>query len=656
MWQEERRYQDALRVDVIDQLSTLRAQLEREINRHFHLTRGLIAYVQVHPDIDQADFHGIAAGLLRHNAYIRNIGLAPGDILKYVHPIQGNEKSIGLDYRANNAQWPAISRAIGQRRTVVAGPVNLVQGGVAFISRTPVYIPPQGGEPERYWGLASIVIDQQRLYQQAGLREVVGGVRVALRGRDGNGEQGDVFFGDAALFSGNAVRQTVHLPDGSWVLAGAPLAGWSQPSPHRTLMLFGSLILSLIMGLWIRWHLLVRHRYMERIQAADRSKNEFLANMSHEIRTPMNVILGMSELLLAEETDPRRKSYLETAHSAGEGLLSLINDILDIAKIEAGELEMHPTPLQIPTLVHAIARIFQQEASDKRLELITQLDDGLPEWVMGDAHRLRQVLINLVGNALKFTPAGQVAISVRRSGDICYRFAVTDTGIGIPADKLEHVFQPFSQADATITRRFGGSGLGLAICRDIVQKMGGKMAIESQEGAGSTIAFELPLPACPAPVEENPAHGIASETPIAPMGLSILVAEDSEDNVALLRAYTHKSPHRLTVVNNGRQAVDAFCENTFDLVLMDVQMPLMDGYAATQEIRNWERMRQRAPTPIWALSAHAYDEARNQSLRAGCDGHLTKPIKKRDLMAFLADIAARSDAPARNASPQQTSR
>ena len=392
---------------------------------------------------------------------------------------------------------------------------------------------------------------------------------------------------------------------------------------------------------------------VEDAKQATRLKSEFLANMSHEIRTPMNAILGMTSLALDSHSREEQQEYLTDVMNSAESLLSLLNDILDLSKIEAGRMELSLTVVSLGTLVQDATRFLSQAARQKGLELNWSCSPGIPDNLLADPLRLRQVLLNLVGNAIKFTERGGVEVQAQPESEdqntIVVRFAVRDTGLGIPEDKQALIFESFCQADGSTSRKHGGTGLGLTISSRLVELMGGRIWVESKPGVGSTFYFTAQLSKATAPEPQPPTNGrkvapvvaaIDSEARKQLGSLDILVAEDNFVNLKLITRLLERWGQRVTIAANGREALDAFKKKTFDVVILDIQMPELDGFEVAAAIRDLEKKTGRY-TPIMALTAHALAGQQEECLARGMDGFSSKPIQPRKLLKTLISLAPR---------------
>lgn len=391
---------------------------------------------------------------------------------------------------------------------------------------------------------------------------------------------------------------------------------------------------------------------VEDAKQATRLKSEFLANMSHEIRTPMNAILGMTALAIDARSREEQQEYLADVMNSAESLLSLLNDILDLSKIEAGRMELSPTLISLGSLVQDATRFLSQAARQKGLELTCNCSPEIPDNLLADPLRLRQVLLNLVGNAIKFTETGSVKVEAQTESEdpnsLLVRFAVRDTGLGIPDDKQALIFESFCQADGSTSRKHGGTGLGLTISSRLVELMGGRIWVESKPGVGSTFYFtarftKAPPPQAPLPIngrQAAPAPALDSEARKQLGSLDILVAEDNFVNLKLITRLLERWGQRVTLAANGREALDAFQQKPFDLVILDIQMPELDGFEVAAAIRDLEKKSGKY-TPIMALTAHALAGQQEECLARGIDAFASKPVQPRKLLNTLVSLAQR---------------
>jgi signal transduction histidine kinase/ActR/RegA family two-component response regulator len=409
------------------------------------------------------------------------------------------------------------------------------------------------------------------------------------------------------------------------------------------------ILIVLVSGAILFWYIISRIRQQnllihrldtseKKVREVSMIKENFMANMSHEIRTPMNAIVGFANLLKAKTRDPELVEFVDAIQQSGDNLLTIINDILDLSKIEAGMMRIEAAPFSVRGLMHSIQTMFAEKMNEKGLQFSCFVEDSIPDILTGDATRLTQILVNVIGNALKFTAVGAIHISVANremSGDrIRLGFVVRDTGIGIAKEELPGIFERFRQAEDSITRKYGGTGLGLSIVKELVYLQQGEIAVESEPGAGTAFNFTIPYeiavgpwskPASPAEIESNYPDS---------RHIHILIVEDNETNQNLVRHLFNRWKFSFEIVNNGKEAIERLQVRGFDLVLMDVQMPLMDGYTATREIRRELHL----DTPVIAMTAHAFAGEREKCLSYGMNEYIAKPISERELYRLIGQF------------------
>ncbi|WP_417451616.1 ATP-binding protein [Kordiimonas sp.] len=618
-----------------DSLAQYRAILEESLIRDLALTSSLKSYISVEPDLTQEQFANFSRDLLTQHNHIRNMGAARDFIITHMYPLEGNEKAVGLDFRNLPEQMPMVQRAVDERTTVLVGPISLVQGGRGLIARQPIFRTDTGG----LWGLVSVVIDVSRLFQT--LEGQIDGAEFAIRGRDGRGAEGGMILGDPELFSSStAVRGTIHLPAGSWQVAAK--ADYRVGERIVPIAVFAGFAVFFVLTIQlIRRQAAYEQELLDAKQAAEAAneeKSKFLAHMSHEIRTPMNGVVGVIQLLDQTQTEVERKELLEIARASAQNLMAVISDILDFSKIEAQLLELEQRPFSLDNLMEYVGSNIKSSAENKGLVFEFVRAEDVPAYWLGDEVRIGQILLNIASNAVKFTSEGVVRIEVSCEAGVettQLQFEVSDQGIGMTQAEISQLFQPFTQADASISRRFGGTGLGLVIVKSLVDLMGGKIQVFSKKGEGTLFRVQLPLAPADAP-ETDTKQAKPNDSNLPDLtGVTVLHAEDIDINSVIFNRMMAPTRCRVVRANNGMEAVSKFAELRPDLVFMDIQMPMMDGITATQLIREQD------PTvPIFALTANVTQDDVTKYLASGFTGVLAKPTRLPELRKLLAEHAA----------------
>lgn len=663
--QDVRRYQQQAYSQTTQQLSTIRARAESAINKRIAMTAGLRAFVSSHPEITDVQFSRLGAALLNEQSGIRSITLQKNNVVTDVYPREGNESTLGMDFTKHPQQGPAIRKVIESGKPWLAGPIRLVQGGEAFIHRVPVYVLPKDGQGQGpYWGLVSTLVEKKTLVDEI-TQAIPGDLRIAIQGLDSADHVGRYFIGSADIELMNPLMQDVSLPNGVWKISGVPALGWPVSTPITLPLIISgevtALICALLVFLVIRSRIKYRNACHEAL-AASRSKSEFLANMSHEIRTPMTAILGYTEVLNDTTTNAAAREAIDVIQRNGSHLLDLINDILDLSKIEACEMTTERIVCSTRDMLRDVEMVMRNRADQKHLQFHLTIDDDVPSTITTDPTRLKQILLNLLSNAIKFTSKGYVRLKASLKPHATHpvlQLTISDSGIGMTSEQISRLFKPFTQADSSMTRKYGGTGLGLCISKSLTEILGGSIHVESTIGQGSTFRIELDVQHAsesdvsgrhhfkPASVTAQSSPSVHAQAPRPKSvddseiiekclaGYHILLAEDGLDNQRLISYVLRKEGADVRIVSNGQEAVDAVTAEpvAFDLIILDMQMPVLDGYQAATKLRVMG-----IELPILALTAHAMSGDEQKCLDAGCDAYATKPIQRPQLIETLQDL------------------
>ncbi len=642
------------KIKVLSELSTIRVHLEGVVTSTFNLTQGMVHYISHQHDISLDLFDAMTKRALQENRHIRNIALAPNNVVRWVYPLEGNEKAIGLNYLENQLQRESVQNAQKIRRPLLAGPVKLVQGGIGFINRSPILLGEGTDNLKQYWGLVSIVAHVNTILEDGGVTSSKY-LKISLNGKDGKGAKGEMIWGDSTVLNNNPVILDVNVPGGKWQLAAIPKNGWPTKSIAKSLYfiigLINTLIISFFLVIIIARNRSIRFKNIELAQeisvrkkieeelikskeaaeSANKMKTAFLANMSHEIRTPMNSILGFSDLMLSNKpTKADIDYYLRIINTSTRQLLSVINDIIDISIIESGQLKIFNRLTKLNSLLMNIYELhrIKAELNETTLTLYKGLPDNKSN-IITDDQRLAQILNNLINNAIKFTEKGNIEIGYALKGDYL-EFYVKDTGRGIPHEYHDLIFERFRQVEEHQKNSFGGTGLGLAISKSLVELMGGDIWVQSEVDKGSQFFFKIPCKQVytDSKIAESVVESINLD------GKTILIAEDDFSSYLLLEGYLKSSKIHILSAKNGIEAMEIFLSNQYiDLVLLDIKMPLMNGLDAAIEIRKINK-----EIPIIAQTAYAMSEDKDNAIAAGCNYYLAKPISQAQLLEILNKV------------------
>ncbi|QLC74461.1 response regulator [Pseudomonas sp. LPB0260] len=771
---------------VLQELSIVRAQLESYLNGDLYQVKGLIGLPIANQRVNEKQFARIAAELAGNDQQIMSLQLAPNGIVTHVWPYEQNKGAIGHDLLADPQRRVAANRAIESRQLWVAGPVELIQGGVAIIGRYPIFVDDTESAGERFWGFATVLIDWSSVVARA--RQAVGatsGIEIAIRGKDGLGAAGEQLYGQPEVFTDSPITMDVVLPGGVWQLAGVPAQGWITFADHKVeqRLLLHVVVILLALGFYALLRLPVRLRRMveeatfnlrqsenrlvdaieaipdafaifdasdrlvlcnanfrrvyqrseaaiepgatasslieygiahgqyaagegdqalsellrsklelhgkaeshyeehlsdgrvlrviqrrmrdgglagirvdisdlkrkehelveakRQADASNEAKNTFLATVSHELRTPLNVVIGvLTALQSSTRLGEVEQERVKVANRSGKHLLALVNEILDLSRVESGKLELQHSAFDFAGLINPALDFARSGCEQKDLQFLYEEGPGVPRHCRGDSVRVRQVLFNLLSNAIKFTPSGTVRLTVEASaptdGRTALTFCVDDSGPGVAESMKPLLYKAFAQGDASLVRQHGGAGLGLALSKRLARLMGGDIEAGDSPLGGARFTLSLTLE-CVSGESGAMAEQRLSREPVSHSPRRVLTVDDSPTNQLVIECLLDGTGYELHCADGGAQAIERVQEQAFDLILMDISMPEMDGVEATRRIR--ELLGEACPVVV-AVTAHSMAGDREYYLTRGMDGFITKPIDKQELIRTIEAAGA----------------
>ena len=629
-------------------------RIKSQLNRYLDVSEFFQNIIESGHQMDSKEFQALSQMISDDSQIIKAIELAPDGVVKDIYPLKGNEAAFGIDMLNSPARKHEANLAMKSGQYTIAGPYELNQGGLGSLLFEPIYITDKSGE-KSFWGFSILVLDWNRFLEELELDKLTdASYCYQMWKKDGNsGKKTIIAQGGDAIHKG-AVQISCKVPNDTWYFEIIPHTGWVTVKQQALVFLVAISIAVLATAIcYLMLHRKQREKlYTEEIRKsaekarkANEAKTRFLFNMSHDIRTPMNAIVGFSGLLEKSIHDEKKSlDYIKKIRVSSDILLTIINQVLEMARIESGKITLNPESVNIREMVEAMNTVFESSLTKKSLEYQCSLN-VVHDQILCDKTKMEEIILNVVSNSIKYTnPHGKITVSIDEldsedEKNANYKVVVEDNGIGMSQDYLPHIFEEFSREHTSTETRVAGTGLGLPIVKSLVDRMGGTIEVESEEGKGTRFIMKFSFPvSLENQVREKEKQNIPDITEKLE-GKRILLAEDNELNAEIAETVLEETGIKVKHVEDGIQCIEELKkmpEKYYDVILMDVQMPNMDGYTATQRIRDLDDSR--AEIPIIAMTANAYDEDRRKAQEAGMDDFLAKPLDVDEMMRLLAQI------------------
>ena len=629
-------------------------RIKSQLNRYLDVSEFFQNIIGSGHQMDSKEFQALSQRISDDSQIIKAIELAPDGVVKDIYPLKGNEAAFGIDMLNSPARKHEANLAMKSGQYTIAGPYELNQGGLGSLLFEPIYITDKSGE-KSFWGFSILVLDWNRFLEELELDKLTdASYCYQMWKKDGNsGKKTIIAQGGDAIHKG-AVQISCKVPNDTWYFEIIPHTGWVTVKQQALVFLVAVSIAVLATAIcYLMLHRKQREKlYTEEIRKsaekarkANEAKTRFLFNMSHDIRTPMNAIVGFSGLLEKSLHDEKKSlDYIKKIRVSSDILLTIINQVLEMARIESGKITLSLESVNIREMVDAMNIVFESSLTKKTLEYQCSLN-VVHDQILCDKTKMEEIILNVVSNSIKYTnPHGKITVSIdeldsedEKNAD--YKVVVEDNGIGMSQDYLPHIFEEFSREHTSTETRVAGTGLGLPIVKSLVDRMGGTIEVESEEGKGTRFIMKFSFPVSSEnQVREEEKQNIPDITEKL-KGKQILLAEDNDLNAEIAETVLVEAGIEVKRVEDGLQCIEELKkmpEKYYDVILMDVQMPNMDGYTATEKIRHLDDSR--AEIPIIAMTANAYDEDRRKAQEAGMDGFLAKPLDVDEMMRLLGKI------------------